>query len=1072
MQFRWTLCRGWAILGLVLAAVSTPIMAGDWPTYRGDVRRSGLSDEQLKLPLAEAWRHAAQHAPRPAWPELPADKDVWHRIHGLGPTTTYDRAFQAVAAGDAVYYGSSTDDAVYCLDAESGKVRWSFVTDGPVRLAPVVAQGHVFVGSDDGCVYCLDGADGRLLWRVRGGPEDRRLPGNQRMISLWPVRCGLVVEGGVVTFCAGLFPSQGSYLCAVSAADGKELWKQPIQVSPQGYLLASSDRLFVPTGRTAPQMYQRTDGKELGALPGGGPDLRAGGCFAIVVDNLLIHTGSEDTSLHFSDPAAKEKIVFADGLRVLAKGPITYVLTKSHLSAIDRGHYLELSRLQAKKKKTPAELKRIDELGGRRKTWLHWETPLPDCYEVILAGETIFAGGLDRVTAIRTADGQTAWTGTVAGKAYGLAVANGALLVSTDKGNFHCFRSGTPKPNPAAVYEVPQHASPYPADPWTPVYRSAAETAVTMAGVKQGYCLVLGAGTGRLAYEIAQRSQFQVIGLEPDADKVAAARRALREAGLYGTRITIHQGSLDKLPFQTWFANLVVCEETLRTGKLPPSAAEVYRVLRPSGGTVVVIGPKGTAGLDAWGQAALPGWRPTTGPDGRAIAVARRGPLPEAGDWSHFHADPGNTACSGDAMRAGPVEIQWFGRPGPRRMPDRHDKNLGPVYSSGRLFVPGDNYLAVLDAYNGAVLWERDVPDFVRLAAFKHCGGMAATDDCVYLASGADCLALDAQTGRHRLTLTVPPDAGGAIGEWGYVATVDDILFGSACKPGAAFREQTLDTETLLWRDFMPMICSDALFAHHRNSGERLWNHTAAGGVILNTTIAIGGGRIYFVESANPDTKQVPNGRITLEVLLGRGANLVALDMRSGKLLWRTPADLASLQHIVYLSYAKERLVITGTKNAMVDGKKRVRYDLWSFDAASGQPIWKTTQTPVPDHILQGPHGEQVQHSAIVGDVIYNTGFACSLATGQPVDCWKWQKSGNCGTISTSTRCAFSRYSIPRMFDLATGEATDLTKVTRSGCWINILPAGGLVLIPEQTAGCTCGYSIQTSLALRPVGEK
>ena len=51
---------------------------------------------------------------------------------------------------------------------------------------------------------------------------------------------------------------------------------------------------------------------------------------------------------------------------------------------------------------------------------------------------------------------------------------------------------------------------------------------------------------------------------------------------------------------------------------------------------------------------------------------------------------------------------------------------------------------------------------------------------------------------------------------------------------------------------------------------------------------------------------------------------------------------------------------------------------------------------------------------------------------------------------------------------LASGESTALTSVTRPGCWINILPAGGLVLIPEASSGCTCYYSIQTSLALSP----
>ena len=44
--------------------------------------------------------------------------------------------------------------------------------------------------------------------------------------------------------------------------------------------------------------------------------------------------------------------------------------------------------------------------------------------------------------------------------------------------------------------------------------------------------------------------------------------------------------------------------------------------------------------------------------------------------------------------------------------------------------------------------------------------------------------------------------------------------------------------------------------------------------------------------------------------------------------------------------------------------------------------------------------------SQIAGDVIYNTGIACRLQTGEALEGWKWQKSGNCGTVSASARCA------------------------------------------------------------------
>ncbi|MGI6414863.1 MAG: PQQ-binding-like beta-propeller repeat protein [Thermoguttaceae bacterium] len=1060
----------------VIWLLAVPALAADWPTYHGDSRRSGMAAEGMRLPLEEAWVYEPVSPPSPAWPELPAKQDISHRLPWLNPTVTFDRAFQVAAVGDRVYYGSSADDAVWCLDAVTGKPRWSFVTEGPIRLAPTVAGGRVYAGSDDGSLYCLSAEDGSLVWRYRAGPVDRRLPGNGRMISLFPVRCGIVVEGDSVYFCAGLFPCQGAYLVALNANDGKPLWKQAITASglrkdlasPQGYLLASASRLFVPTGRTAPHVFGRAAGEALGSVPGGGVDSWAGGSFALLADDLLVHAAGEDSKIQFSraDAAEKvEKIVAAPGLRLLIQGPTAYILTRDRLSAVDRAAYLEFSRLQAKRQRTPQEQQRLTELGGPRKTYLKWDVPCNNHYELILAGETLLAGGDDRVVAYRTTDGKTAWTGPVAGKAYGLAVSGGRLLVSTDSGTIHCFvRRGQARADALPRSTAAAAAAPYVKDEQGARLEQAAEKILASTDARQGYCLVLGAGEGRLAYEIARRSQFQVIVLEADPTKAATARRLLRQTGLYASQISVHCGTLESIRYQPYVANLVTCDAVALRGKLP-SAVDVYRVLRPCGGVVAVVLPSdvsGGEGLAKWG-APIPGWKVQQAADGSRLGTVRRGPLPGAGHWSHLYADTANTACSDDRLSQGPVSIQWFGRPGPRHMPDRHDKNTGPVYCDGRLFVSGDDYLVAIDAYNGTILWEREARDTVRLGALKNCGNLAATEDCLYVAGANQCLALDARTGQEKF---VVPTSGGK--EWGYVAAVDELLLGSETRPHATFRYQTMDTEVLIWRDRMPVVCSESLFAMDRHTGKRLWRYEPAQGVIPNTTIAVGHGRVYFVESTNPGTREVADGRIKLDALLGHGSNLVALDAASGKVLWAKPAGLEQLQHIVFLSYAHEIVLVSGSKNVIIDGKGRVRYDLAAFDAATGEVRWRNTQTPIPDHILQGGHGEQVQHPAIVGDTIYCTGFACLLRTGAPATGWKWRKFGHCGTLSTSAACAFSRYSNGRMFDLKTGEYTDLTTIIRPGCWINTLPAGGLVMIPEFSAGCICGYPLQTSVALLP----
>jgi outer membrane protein assembly factor BamB len=71
---------------------------------------------------------------------------------------------------------------------------------------------------------------------------------------------------------------------------------------------------------------------------------------------------------------------------------------------------------------------------------LAWKIPCRWPLSLLLAGETVVAGGEDEVAGFNIADGKMAWTLPVKGKAYGLAAADGALLVSTDAGTIHCFR--------------------------------------------------------------------------------------------------------------------------------------------------------------------------------------------------------------------------------------------------------------------------------------------------------------------------------------------------------------------------------------------------------------------------------------------------------------------------------------------------------------------------------------------------------------------------------------------------------------------------------------------------------
>ena len=259
----------------------TSIDALDWPTYRHDAQRTGITSEQLVLPLSKNWTFVSTHQPERAWP-APFRENPYSGVK-VEPLLTFDHAFQPIACGNSVFFGSSSDHQVYCLDLTSGRIKWTFYTEGPVRICPTFHQGRLYFGSDDGIIYCLDAQTGHELWRHLAGPSNDKIPGNEQIISRWPVRSGVLVEKGLVYSAAGLFPArEGSYLFALDAYEGKNVWKKKINQTAQGYLLATPSKIFVPSGKLTPLTYNRANGDYINRISG------PRGNFALIVDDVMV----------------------------------------------------------------------------------------------------------------------------------------------------------------------------------------------------------------------------------------------------------------------------------------------------------------------------------------------------------------------------------------------------------------------------------------------------------------------------------------------------------------------------------------------------------------------------------------------------------------------------------------------------------------------------------------------------------------------------------------------------------------------------------------------------------------
>ena len=74
---------------------------------------------------------------------------------------------------------------------------------------------------------------------------DRRIAGNGRIISAWPIRTDVLFDDGLARVACGLFPQQGTYQFAIDVETGDIVSQGDLAFSPQGYLKLQGDRLMV-----------------------------------------------------------------------------------------------------------------------------------------------------------------------------------------------------------------------------------------------------------------------------------------------------------------------------------------------------------------------------------------------------------------------------------------------------------------------------------------------------------------------------------------------------------------------------------------------------------------------------------------------------------------------------------------------------------------------------------------------------------------------------------------------------------------------------------------------------------
>jgi len=1063
-----------SVFTLVLALCAN---AEDWPQWRNDVGHGASTTQELSEDLQLQWVRQMP-TPRAAWPI------AQHKLQ-------FDLSYEPVVLGKLIFVPSMISDKVTAFDTETGEETWRFYAGGPVRFAPVAWQGKLYVVSDDGYLYCLDAITGELMWKFRGGPSEYRVLGNERLISMWPARGAPVVYGGTVYFAASLWPFMGTFIHALDATHGQVVWTnsgsasdfilQPhaspafAGVAPQGTMSISEDKLLVASGRSVPAVYDRHTGECLYFHA----DTKRGGHAVYVSHGWFLNDGRLcqvsdggyvwPTTATVLDGKAMYGI---DDLGVIRAESLTLT-------------WQEVVDKKGKKKKQ-AEFKTM------------WKRQLDPQLEKIFirAGSRLYVGAKDGLIAAIDIPGQEAesnkrgtkppqaelsWRMQIKGEPWTMLAADNKLFVVTVEGSIYCFgeKASARIHTQKVVEPTKNHRR------WV----NQARQILHDTDVHEGYALVLGAGTGQLLEEIVRRSDLHVIGLDNDAEKVDTLRRRFDEAGLYGKRVTILQGTILDTPISPYLASLVVSEDLKGAGytkdKTKGFVKRVFHVLRPYGGTACLVLEETQQDefLHLARTENLPQLNVKV--QGELTVLQRVGSLVDSAPWTHQYADVSNSIFSKDKRVKAPLGLLWFGGSSHVDALPRHGHGPPQQVMGGRLFLQGIKMLSARDVYTGRVIWRKDVPqldtvDMYYDKSFKldiydrsynqeHIPGANAwgsnfvvAADRIYLIAGQTCLVIDPATGDtlNEWTLKEKSDIG--VPNWGYIGVYKDLLIAGT----APFHVAKEDEQWRLQFNHRFAMGSRFITVLDRHTGKVLWERKAAYNFRHNTIIA-GSDKIFCIDGLSSSKMGFMKRR---GMHFESEPRILALDAHTGQELWTEDESVFG----TWLGYSEEHDVLLQAGAKAGDrAPDEVNRGMAAYRGASGESLWHSDEKydgpPILYHdriITQTGGSNQKARPAKTFHLLTGQSvFAEHPLTGQTIP-WEWVRFKGCNTAIASEHLLTFRSASAAYVDLSCSQGTTSIGGFKSGCTSNLVAAEGVLNAPDYTRTCTCSYQNQTSLAL------
>ncbi len=527
-----------------------------------------------------------------------------------------------------------------------------------------------------------------------------------------------------------------------------------------------------------------------------------------------------------------------------------------------------------------------------------------------------------------------------------------------------------------------------------------------------GFIVHLNCGDGQLTTALRVDDRYQVQGLDRDEDTVGLARQNVKQAGVYG-EVTIDQLRGSQLPYIDNLVNLLVARDL---GDV--SMAEVMRVLTPNG----------SAYLQVDGE-----WQ------------VHKKPRPDSIDeWTHYLHDASGNAVAHDDEVGPPRHLQWLGSPRWSRHHDRMASMSAMVSSGGRIFyimdegsrisiqMPPRWKLIARDAFNGTVLWKRDIPTWhshlwpLKSGPTQLARRLVATQDTVFITLGihAPLTALDAATGETLETYESTKPTEEVIYEGGTVFAL--------VNPG----------ESDLTRYGPKLNTGD----QGRVAREHRWNEKVR--------------RIVAVQPDGSVSWQVDSVVVPLtltadskRVLYHDGKKLICLDRTTGDQLW-TSLPIDRRQRITFNFGPK--LVLYGDVVLFAGGDRKMR----ALNIETGEQVW------------EAPHAQSGYQSPedllVSGGLVWNAPTTRTQDTGvftgrDPLTGEaKVEFPPDVETYWFHHRCYIAKATDKFLLPSRTGiefvdpdtKHWDINHWVRGGCLYGVMPCNGLVYAPPHNCAC------------------